>query len=106
MKALVLLELEALLGHVQAVLVILLELLTQVVFDAAFFFLHATVGFDLVALTKDRHFAFKAHQMLISKPALFSSDGFAAFFCELRFHGFTHFAFDLLKGALALVFVP
>jgi len=105
MEALVLFELEPLLRHIEAVLVLLLELLAKVVLNALLLLFHATVGFNLVPLPEHGHFALEAHQMLIAEPALLSGDGFAAFFGQFRFHRLAHFALDLLKGAFTLKLV-
>ena len=50
-QALILLELEALLGHVKPMFVFLLELLAKVVLDAPLLLFHAAIRFHLVALT-------------------------------------------------------
>ena len=50
-QALILLELEALLGHVKSMFVFLLELLAKVVLNAPLLLFHAAIRFHLVALT-------------------------------------------------------
>tara|TARA_B100001287_G_scaffold275928_1_gene285062 strand:- start:3188 stop:3718 length:531 start_codon:yes stop_codon:yes gene_type:complete len=105
-KALILFKLEALLGHIETVLMLFLELLTKVMLNAPLFLFHATIGFHLVALPQHGHFSFKTHQVFVAKTALLTRDGFSALFGQFRFHCLTHLTLDLLEGALALKFVP
>ena len=105
-EALILLELEALLGHVETMFVFLLELLAEVVLNAPFFLFHAAIGFHLVALAKDGHFSLETHQMLVAETAFFTRDGFSAFFGQFGLHGLAHLTLDLLQGSLAFQLVP
>lgn len=105
-QALILLKLEALLGHVKSMFVFLLELLAKVVLNTPLLLFHAAIGFHLVTLTKDGHFSLETHQMFVAEAAFLTCDGFSAFFGQFGLHRLTHLTLDLLQGSLAFQLIP